>query len=171
MKKIAILGPENSGKSTLSEQLSSTLDAALRKEYARDYLLANPPPYTYADLDRIAYTQWLQEQKIMQESQGKGLLVCDTEFLVLKVWSAYVFGGVHPFILQGLNKQYYDHYFLCKPDLDWVDDGLREYPDMEERMQLFQLYQGELDKRACPYSIIEGTNRWEQALEVLKKIF
>jgi len=50
----------------------------------------------------------------------------------------------------------YDHYLLCKPDLPWSPDPLRESPSREERDILFNLYRNELESGKWSYSIVEG---------------
>ena len=49
MIKIAFLGPESSGKTTLAEMLTKKLNCSLVSEYARKYL-ENKPDYSVQDL-------------------------------------------------------------------------------------------------------------------------
>jgi nicotinamide riboside kinase len=54
MKKIAIIGPESTGKSTLANQLSNELSFPLVPEFAREYLKNLNREYKYSDLSEIA---------------------------------------------------------------------------------------------------------------------
>lgn len=58
MKKIVIVGPESTGKSTLSQELSqhyaNHYPTAWVPEYAREFLDELDRPYTYEDLLTIA---------------------------------------------------------------------------------------------------------------------
>ena len=64
------------------------------------------------------------------------LLFIDTDMYVMKVWCEYVFGKCHQFILDEIVQRKYDLYLLCKPDITWVKDELREYPDEKIRIEL-----------------------------------
>ncbi len=172
MLKIAIVGPENSGKSTLSKDLELILPQSVRrKEYARAYLREKGMPYSYKDLGIIAYHQHRSElyieNELIQKHPQDAVLICDTEFLVLKIWSEYVFGGVSPYVSSGYRKQKYDLYLLCKSDLPWENDGLREYPDENIRAYLFELYKQHLTESSSNYHVIEGDFRLEQALKAI----
>jgi nicotinamide riboside kinase len=59
---------------------------------------------------------------------------------VMKVWCEFVFGKCHPKILNQIVERKYDGYLLCKPDLPWVKDELREYPDLVTRETLYHHY-------------------------------
>ena len=52
-RKIVIIGPESTGKSTLSAALAEALDTVWVPEYARAYLEGLGRPYEEADLLRI----------------------------------------------------------------------------------------------------------------------
>jgi len=70
------------------------------------------------------------------------LLIADTELTVIKIWSEYKYNSCSEFILNSYENQAFDHYFLCKPDIPWEPDPLRE--NENERDELFQLYLAEL---------------------------
>ena len=54
MKKIVIIGPESTGKSTLCEKLAAHYETVWVKEYAREFLLKNGTDYTYDNLLDVA---------------------------------------------------------------------------------------------------------------------
>lgn len=54
IKKIVVIGPESTGKSTLCEQLAAHFNTAWCPEYARAYLNENGKEYSYNDLLKIA---------------------------------------------------------------------------------------------------------------------
>ena len=56
-KKIVVIGPESTGKSTLCEQLADHYKTQWVPEFARNYLLEIRRPYTYDDLLYIAEAQ------------------------------------------------------------------------------------------------------------------
>jgi nicotinamide riboside kinase len=52
MTKIVVIGPESTGKSTLSAALAHKLHTVWVPEYARTYIDLLDRPYTEADLQR-----------------------------------------------------------------------------------------------------------------------
>jgi nicotinamide riboside kinase len=74
----------------------------------------------------------------------------------MKVWAEYVFGICPTFILDEINKQHNDLYLLCKPDIPWVKDELREYPNEKPRQELFQIYKDILINQQTPWLEISG---------------
>jgi NadR type nicotinamide-nucleotide adenylyltransferase len=173
LKKIVIIGPESTGKSTLCKQLALHYETTWCPEFAREYLLTNGTSYEYDDLLTIAkgqlaledeYTETLERNSLpLLEAGGRLPLFIDTDMYVMKVWCQFVFGKVHDFILENITKRTYDLYLLCNVDLPWVKDELREYPDLVTREKLYQLYKNILQKQTVPWVDINGT--YEERLE------
>ena len=67
LKKIVVIGPESTGKSSLCEQLAQHYGTSWCPEYAREYLLMHGKKYTYADLLTIAKGQVSLEEKYIRE--------------------------------------------------------------------------------------------------------
>jgi nicotinamide riboside kinase len=90
---------------------------------------------------------------------------------VMKVWSEFVFGKCHPWILRRILERKYDFYLLCNIDLPWVKDELREYPELAKRQQLYLMYKDILINQTVPWSEISGgyEQRLKQAIEVVNK--
>jgi NadR type nicotinamide-nucleotide adenylyltransferase len=164
MIRIAITGPESSGKTTLAEALAVHFACPCILEFSRAYLMERGGNYTQSDLDAIAKGQL----EMWRAKQGEDLVICDTEMLVMKVWSEFKYGTCSDFILNAVNDQKFDHYFLCRPDIAWEEDPLREHP--EQREELFELYLNELISRQLPFTIVEGElqERIEKCIEVLR---
>lgn len=152
MIRIAITGPESSGKTTLSEQLATHFEASLVREYARDYLTSLDRPYTQEDVIHIAQQQLLLEKKAA-ESNPK-LIICDTDVLVLKIWFMHKYKGVPEWLEKAIVPNRYALYLLLKPDIPYESDPLRENP--EKGWYFFNQFQEELDQYDFPYVIISG---------------
>lgn len=152
LKKIAITGPESTGKSTLSKQLAEHYKCFLVEEYAREYIDKLEHPYTQEDILKIAKTQKKIELKKTKESNK--ILITDTELIVTKIWSEVKYKSCHPWILDNIEKQNYDLYLLCDIDLAWEADPQREHPHL--RKHLFNLYKQELEIRKLNFKIISG---------------
>src|ERR687889_372916 len=97
-RRIVILGPESTGKSTLCQQLAKHYDTTWVPEYAREHLLKHGMSYTYDDLLSIARRQLAQEDE-MAAAAPRGLIFVDTDMYVMKVWCEFVFGKCHQWIL------------------------------------------------------------------------
>ena len=157
-KKIVVIGPESTGKSTLCSQLAIHYNTLWCPEFARDYLLKRGMNYSYDDLLTIAKGQVTMEEKFIQNVSDPKLLFIDTDMYVLKVWSEFVFGKCHKWILEQIIERKYDLYLLCNTDLPWVKDGLREYPDLKTREKLFRMYQDILINQNTPWIMIGGSS-------------
>jgi len=163
MKKIVIIGPESTGKSTLCEQLAAHYKTEWVKEYAREYLLANGTDYTFDSLLDIAKGQVAEEESAVANLQSASQLVfIDTDMYVMKVWSEFVFQKCHHWVLNRIVERQYDLYLLCNTDLPWVKDELREYPALEERQELFHHYKDIMVNQHVPW--VEITGNYEERL-------
>ncbi|KAA9333706.1 AAA family ATPase [Adhaeribacter soli] len=168
MKRIAITGPESTGKSTLAQQLATHFNTVWVPEFARDYIADLNQPYTPEDLEKIAAGQ-LELQQAAEKQQPE-ILFTDTELLVIKVWSENAFGSCPAWILEKLESQTFDLYLLMDVDLPWEPDPQREHPHL--RNYFFQLYKTQLEQYGFPYQIISGTEqqRFQAALRALQNV-
>jgi NadR type nicotinamide-nucleotide adenylyltransferase len=175
LKKIVVLGPESTGKSTLCKQLAKHYDAVDCEEYARQYLQENGSKYNYEDLLTIAKGQLILEEAALQKANSEfqknqqNKIIIDTDMYVMKVWCEYVFNNCHPFILEQINSRKYDFYLLCNIDLPWAADEMREYPDEKPRQELFSIYKDLLINQNTPWGIISGLdqNRLNNAIQLI----
>lgn len=164
MKKIAIIGPESTGKSTLTRQLSDYFSEPFVPEFGRLYLEKHGSAYVYDDLLIISKGMQILEQQKAQEVTN--FLFCDTDLIMMKVWYEVKYGKCHPWVIEQLQAKPYDFYFLCRPDLPWEADPLRENPEIRE--DLFNNYLQHLELMKLPYEIIEGNDRLTIAIEALR---
>ena len=169
IKRIAITGPESTGKSILAERLAQHYHTAWVPEFARVYIDNLDRDYTYDDILFIAKSQMESEQAAID--RARGFLFCDTELIVTKIWCEYKYGKCHEWILENLEKSNYDLYLLLNIDLPWQPDSQREHPDKRE--ELFDLYLKELISRELPYEIIEGNGdeRLNNAINIIDQRF
>jgi NadR type nicotinamide-nucleotide adenylyltransferase len=171
MKKIVIIGPESTGKSTLSRQLASYYQTIAVPEYAREYLETHGMNYTYNDLLTIAKGQIAQEDRLIPLAKNN-LLIIDTNMYVMKVWCEFVFGKCHQWILDQLDNRSYDLYLLMNTDIPWVKDNLREYPDLETREKLYNIYKELLIHSGTPWVNISGKDdeRMQKAITAIEAL-
>jgi len=166
MTRITIVGPECSGKTTLCEALAAHYGCVWVKEYARAHLEEHGPGYVEQDLLNFAMGQVLAEAEAQKLAQGGSadLLFCDTDMITIRIWSEEVFGHSHPLLKQLSTDVQYDHWLLCRPDIPWEADPLRENP--HDRDRLFAVYEAMLKKLKKPCTIIEGEQGQRMAAAV-----
>lgn len=158
--RIAFTGPECSGKTTLSEWLSGHLNWPLAPEFARQFL-SEKVEYTHEDLLTIAQRQF-------ELNHAQAQIICDTDLTVIQIWEEEKFKTNHDIIKRLVDSEAMDLYFLCKPDIPWVADPLRENP--LDRMSLFNLYDQTLKALNRKFVVLSGTleERKKTILEAIK---
>ncbi len=167
IKRIAITGPESTGKSWLTEHLALQFNTVFVAEYAREYINNLNRPYTFEDIEAIAKHQLTLEENALEKAND--VLFVDTDFFVTKIWSDFVYHKCCPWILNQLQNHHYDLHLLCNIDLPWEFDPQREHPN--QRKELFDIYQQELVLSGRPFEIISGTGelRLLSALNAISK--
>ena len=143
MLRIAVTGPESTGKSTIAAQLAEYYGTSWVEEQARSYIDKLDRSYRKSDLVKIAHLQ-IEEQR-RQSSNAKRLLFCDTEMLVIKIWYEHFYGKLDLALKKAWEQQHFDLYLLMDIDLPWEYDLQREHP--EKREYFFNLFKEELEKR------------------------
>ena len=170
IRKVVVIGPESTGKSTLCKQLAEHFKTKWVPEYARAYLETHGTKYGFEDLYKIAEGQIQHEDDVLNSQfpiPNSQLLFIDTDMYVIKVWSEYVFNKCDNRILTHIAKRNYDLYLLCNTDLPWVEDALREYPELYQREKLFHFYKDAMINQQVPFTEIKGN--YEQRLELAIK--
>ena len=140
LERIAITGPESTGKSELSIKLADHFSTIFVSEYSREYLRNRGANYTIEDVLNIAKGQLNAEERVAYKANK--LLFCDTDMLVAKIWCNEVFNECPEWIENKVIEHKYDLYLLCYPDLEWESDPLRENPNNRE--YLYEQYLKEL---------------------------
>ncbi len=128
--KIAIVGPESTGKSTMSDYLAAHYNTIAVPEYAREYCAKLTEPCTWQDEINMFYGQLALEEKLLP--QANKILICDTTFITVKIWSDEIFGKAPQEVLDELPKHPYDLYLLLNIDLPWQDEPLRNFTTMRQ---------------------------------------
>ncbi len=166
IRKIAITGPESTGKSMLTRDLAAHFHTTFVAEYAREYIASLDRPYNQNDILEIAMGQLSNEHRL--EKTASEIFFCDTELIVTKIWSEVRYGSCNPWILENIFAGDYDLYLLCYIDLPWEADPQREHPHM--RQELFNLYHEELKKRELPFAIVRGLDgeRLDNAIQAIR---
>lgn len=166
-KIIACVGPESSGKTTLTNQLAEHFGGTVVLEFARDYLSKLGRPYEQDDLLTIAEYQLKLERSIIDKSNG--YIFCDTDVLTVLIWHQLKYRKRNREIEKLLDQQSDRKYLLTNTELPWEPDPLRESPD--DLKTIFRTYKYSLKMISPDFEIIEGTGeqRLQNAIEAVNQ--
>lgn len=170
--KIAIFGPESTGKTTLATQLAEYYKTVWVPEFARDYLQEKlDSGRGICDIDDmlpIAYGQ----TKLENESAliANKYLFCDTNLMVTKVFSELYYNFCDSLLDKAARAHQYDLFFLTDIDVPWEDDGLRDSP--EGRETIFEAFKESLIDNKKPFITISGDKeiRLKKAVAIIEDL-
>jgi len=168
IKRIALIGPESTGKTTLAEQLAKHYQTAWVPEYSRNYVENLNRKYTKEDILLTIREQCAAEDRMLE--QANKFLFADTEPILAQVWMMDVYHEKSVEIEKLIQERAYDLYLLLSPDLPYVNDPVRENP--ARRDFFFDWYKKELEERQLPYRVITGTgaSRLEFAIKEIESL-
>jgi HTH-type transcriptional regulator, transcriptional repressor of NAD biosynthesis genes len=173
VRRVAIVGPESTGKTTLARRLAAHYQTAWVPEFARQYLDAKDAArplagLTPADIAEIARGQVAGEDG--RARQANRLLICDTDLLTTRLWSEHFFGTCEDWLCQAASRRRYDLHLLACADTAWVADPHRAAPDSRE--QFLNRLRGELQLGGRRFVMISGTfdERLRQAIAAIDSL-
>jgi nicotinamide riboside kinase len=170
--KIALFGPESTGKTTLAIQLAEHFKTAWAPEFARDYLQEKwEKSGQICDVDDmlpIAYGQTKLENDSL--SVANKFLFCDTNLLVTKVFSEVYYNFCDPLLEKAALKHEYDLFFLTNIDVPWEKDDLRDKP--EGRESVFAVFKQTLIDNNKPFITLSGDKdlRLNKAISIVNDL-
>jgi nicotinamide riboside kinase len=104
---------------------------------------------------RDQYVSWSAGAGGRYYPKANKLLICDTTFITVKIWSDEIFGKAPQEVIDELPKHPYDLYLLLDIDLPWQDDPLRDFPHLREHF--LDVWHKELQALNANYVTISGT--------------
>jgi nicotinamide riboside kinase len=167
--KIAMYGPESTGKTTLASQLASAFNTVWIPEFARYYLQdkwnTKQEICSQDDLIQIAIGQTKLENDALEKSNK--LIFCDTNLLVTKVFSDLYFNNSDPILENAAKTHKYDLIFLTDVDVPWQADDLRDKPN--NRDNTLAIFEKALIDFQKPYIKLTGTKeeRFDKATKII----
>jgi|TARA_B100000768_G_C11067560_1_gene285143 NadR type nicotinamide-nucleotide adenylyltransferase len=155
--KVVLFGPESSGKTTLSRELSKYYNTLWVEEFARKYLQKKwdneKKICELSDIIPIAEGQIKLENEFSIKSSN--LLFCDTDILETKIYSEIYFNGFcDPVLEKYAIENKYNLYILTDIDTPWIKDDLRDRPN--NRKEMFLAFKESLIKYNRPYIQVSG---------------
>lgn len=160
-RRIAVYGPESTGKTELAGRLSAYFHAPLVAEYARERWDAQGV-LTLEDMLPVAKEQWRREDEAVAQCQAlhdmPRVVICDTDALTTMLWSDLLYGTTPDELRRGAEKRCknYALYLLLDIDVPFSPDPQRCFPDPGDREKAMRIWRGALDRRGLPYVLIRG---------------
>jgi nicotinamide riboside kinase len=170
--KIALFGPESTGKTTLAIQLAEHFKTAWVPEFARDYLQEKWEKTglicAIEDMLPIAYGQMKLENDAL--SRADKILFCDTNLMVTKVFSEVYYNFCDPLLDKAAREHEYDLFFLTNIDVPWEKDDLRDKP--EGRESVFEVFKQTLIDNNKPFITLSGDKdlRLNKAISIINDL-
>jgi len=154
-QRIAVYGPESTGKTRLAEKLAAHFQAPLVAEYARERW-DQQGVLGLEDMQPIAREQWRREDEAA--ARGGRLVICDTDALTTVLWSDLLYGTCPDELRRGAEQRCrnYALYLLLDIDVPFAPDPQRCFPDPADREKCRRIWRGALERRQLPFVEIRG---------------
>ena len=156
-KRVAVVGAESTGKTTLARAVAESYRTVRVPEYGRWYWEGRSPlvdnTWTTDEFRRIAATHHRIADDLAPKASS-ALVVLDTDALVTAVWRRRYLGGDDPALLAIAEANRPDMYLVCCPDFDWVQDGTRESAGHRAAMHEWTLEL--VEASGVPHRLLDG---------------
>jgi nicotinamide riboside kinase len=168
--RVALIGPECTGKTSLAEDLAHHYGVPWSPEYARAFVDAHPRDVEYADVAAIGRGQLDAETFAIERAmaQGARLVIHDTDLVSTLVYSQHYYSDCPAWIAPQAHSRLAQLYLLHDIDVPWVEEGFqRAAPD--RRIELLALFQDTLARMGAETQRIAGSwsERREQAVAAI----
>lgn len=158
LKRVAIVGPESSGKTVLAARLAARLGTLWAPEYGRTYLDALPGPIDAPLMETVVRGHRASEDALAR--QATRVLISDTDPLVTQVWCEFLLGRVPPVVAEHVRTCSYGLTLLTDVTDSWVPGPQRFLPEMGERERFRDRCRELLTEHGRPYVLLSGS--WEE---------
>jgi NadR type nicotinamide-nucleotide adenylyltransferase len=151
--RIAILGAESSGKSTLAAALAEHYHTLWVPEYLREFVDRHGRVPREEDQYGIALTQMQREDAAAMRAAR--FLFCDTTPLMTALYSKVYWGRVDAQLAQLDSVHDYALTLVTAPDGPWVPDGLQRESEAV-RQSVHALVLANLCARGIAHTVVAG---------------
>jgi HTH-type transcriptional regulator, transcriptional repressor of NAD biosynthesis genes len=151
--RVALLGTESTGKTTLAERLAKRFGTVMVEEFGRPYCETRPAmSLEPVDFEVIAWAQAVLEDEAAEDANC--VLICDTELHTTATWSDLVVGSRPDWLTAAARARHYDLVLLLGDDVPWIADGTRVLQD--RRAEHTRRLREELDAAGRHYVVLSG---------------
>lgn len=150
--RVALLGGESSGKTTLAQALAAELRTVWVPEYGRERWTEQKGDLSLKDLLEIGRIQIDREEEWL--GKAKRVMFCDTSPLTTLGYAGWLFNA-KPMVLQALARRSYDLIVLCHNDFSFVQDGTRQNEEFQKEQQAW--YETQMTERHEPVLRVSGS--------------
>lgn len=175
VRKIALLGGESSGKSTLINKLANIFNTTSAWEYGREYVFdqlgGDERALQYSDYDKIALGQ-AQYIDFAVKYANKVTFI-DTDFITTQAFCQKYEGRPHPFVQALIDEYRFDLVILLENNVPWVADGLRSLGSSVDRSEFQTLLVSLLEQNHVDYThVIEDDydSRFLRCIELVHQL-
>ncbi len=172
VKRVALVGTESCGKSTLTSKLAKFYGTVYVPEVGREYCERYTNRLTVEMFPTIAMEHFLLQQKKAEIADK--ILFVDTEATITQYYlNMYFRGQVSSLIEEVIKLQDYDLVLYLEPDVEWVNDGLRFAGKQEERDNNNQKLKEMFQRRGIDFVSVGGSyqQRFDRARELVDCLF
>jgi HTH-type transcriptional regulator, transcriptional repressor of NAD biosynthesis genes len=157
VRRIAIVGAESTGKTTLCARLREQFRTLVVPEWTRVLAESGITGITSEHIQMIARSQIASEDALANQlpDANAGVLLCDTELQTIYAWASRLFDGRPPeWIQTAAALRPFDLYLVCAPDIPYV--GPPEWNRPIERLQMHEKLTFLLSNQASPHVVLKG---------------
>jgi len=169
VKRVAVIGAESTGKSTLTAKLAQHFQTIIVPEYAETLIMHRGRDLDENDFKMIAQAQAASEEALTY--QARRILFCDTEIMTTAIWSEMLLGKCPDWLNAGARENRYDLYLLLDTDADWHEDAHRYGIETQELFMKSCMQRLEEDQK--PYIRLSGSwdEKFTAALNAVTSIY
>ena len=165
VRRVAVLGAESTGKSTLVRALAGHFGTVGVREYGRDVYERENGALDPQHFLEIAHGQRALEHEAATSGQADRFLFCDTDAATTLMWSYLLTGTALPELhaLADACAARYAHTFVCGTGVPFEQDGWRSNKAVRGVQQAYVLQ--DLHTRRRAYTVLTGSVQ-ERAAQV-----
>lgn len=175
IKRVAIVGAESTGKTTLAQELAKHFDTVWVPEYGREYTEISVGreaffDYKWRDEEFVHIAQKQVELEDQLAGKANRVLICDTDALATCIWQERYLGHCSDQVAAIAHQRRYDLYLLADCDIPFTQDGLRDGEHLRQWMT--NRFREELTQRKEPWILVRGRleQRLHAAIDAIEKL-
>lgn len=152
IERVALLGGESSGKTTLAAALAEHFATVWVPEYGRELWERKRGALVPGDMPEIVRMQVAREEQALRRAHR--FAFCDTTPLTTLFYSQAFFGQASAEVAAAAGRAY-EVTLLCAPDFGFIQDGTRQDDSFRQRQHAWYLM--ELEIRGIAFTTLRGS--------------